>query len=376
MVESDRVDAGGGITAVVISEGQGAVCTQCGQMTEKRHDRRSRMVLDEPLGEHRLTVVVRRRRFRCMGCSLVFTEVDEVSGPRRRLTARLRCKLCAEARGQTVKQVAKYYEVSPTTVRRAIAEFSAKSMPNPNPVPRLGIDEFSVRKGQRYATALHDLDTHRVIDVVVGRKSSDVQGMLERIPDKEAVQVVSMDMSQSFRDAVQLVLPKAAIVADKFHVIARVNEVLWGLCQQLTKDEKRGSLPRKLMRLLLRNRESLTSEELARISPLLKTHRGLRRAWLLKEDFRRWYRDSHSPAEARSEFHAWRREINAQDQPPTFQALNPMFDQWQDAILNYFTWHVTQGPVEGANNRIKTIERQAYGYRNFANLRTHILIAT
>ena len=375
VVESQVVDVGGGIRVVVVREGKWARCVGCGRATAKEHDRRSRLVVDEPLGEHRVTVVVRRRRFRCLHCQRVFTEEDEVGGRRRRLTVRMRRKLCEEARVRPVERVATSYEVSPTTVRRALAEFGAESMPDGNGVTQLAIDEFSVRKGQRYATALHNLVTHRVIDVVSGRKSSDVQTMLERIEGKEAIEVVSMDMSNAFRDAVQLVFPKAAIVADKFHVVARVNEALRQYCRALAKDEPPESPLRTHKRLLLRKRESLTSEELSLLSPLFKTHRGLHRAWLLKEDFRRWYRDTRSPAEAICQFKSWRHEINAQDQLPTFRALNPMLDQWHQEILNYFTWRVTQGPVEGANNRFKTIERQAYGYRSFANLRTHILIA-
>ena len=77
----------------------------------------------------------------------------------------------------------------------------------------LGIDEFSVRKGQRYATGLHDLGHRRVVDVVKGRTHDNVQEALERLPHPDAITVVSMDMAGSFRAAVQEVLPQATIVA-------------------------------------------------------------------------------------------------------------------------------------------------------------------
>lgn len=372
-VEGEEIDPTGGIRAVVVVSTQRAWCVGCGHETAKEHDRRSRLLADLPLGEHRVTLEVRRRRFRCLHCDRVFTEEDEVGGKRRRLSERLRRKLCEEGRMHSVELVARRYQVSPTTVRRAIAEFGAQPIAAQNTPLKLGIDEFSVRKGQRYATALHDLGTHRVIDVVLGRKSRDVQVMIERIRDKEAVRVVSMDMSLAFREAVQLTLPEAAIVADKFHVVARVNEALRECCQDLTRGEPRDRAWRKQTRLLLRRVEKLTPDERDLILPILKAYPLLRRAWLLKEDFRRWYRDTHSPTEAISQYGAWRRELDSQAQLPAFQKLRPMLDQWQEPILNYFTWRVTQGPVEGANNRIKTIERQAYGYRNFENLRTRIL---
>jgi transposase len=60
---------------------------------------------------------------------------------------------------------------------------------------------------------------------------------------------------------------------------------------------------------------------------------------------------------------------------PEMQALDGMFCRWQEEILNYFTFRVTQGGVEGRNNRTKVIERRAYGYRTFTNLRRRLLLA-
>jgi transposase len=86
----------------------------------------------------------------------------------------------------------------------------------------LGIDEFTLRKGHRYDTILCNLDTREVLEVISGRKKEDVVTLLERLSDPDVVKAVSMDMSASFRPAVQTALPNAQIVVNHFHVIQHV----------------------------------------------------------------------------------------------------------------------------------------------------------
>src|SRR6266699_6767091 len=95
------------------------------------------------------------------------------------------------------------------------------------PTPRfLGIDEFARRKGHRYDTLLCDLEARQVLEVSAGRKKDEVASVLERLSNCDGVEAVSMDMSTTFREAVQLCLPRARIVADHFHVIQHVNKAV------------------------------------------------------------------------------------------------------------------------------------------------------
>jgi transposase len=278
---------------------------------------------------------------------------------------------------QPVAHVAAAYGVSPTTVQRAVTEHAATLGVGaaPGALRRLGLDDFSLRRGRRYATGLHDLTTHRLLDVVEGRTSADVQPALERLPRPEQIQVVSIDMARAYRAAVQLVLPAAAVTVDKFHVVKRVQEALAAVWRRLVTGRGRSDPLRQYGRLVLRNREALDSTDWARLTPLLRQYPDLRRAWLLKEDFRRWYRTATATA-ARLELRAWLGMVTDGARLPEFQALRGMFTEWREEILNYFTYRVTQGVVEGNNNRAKVIQRQAYGYRNFRNYRLRLLLAS
>lgn len=355
----------------------GAACPQCGHWTTKRRDCRPRRIRDVPLGERPVTVILHRRRFRCWSCAQLFTEPDAVAGPRRRLTVRLRQTLGRAGCAQPVTTVAAAYEVSPTTVARAVTEYAAPLLAAraTTPVRQLGIDEFSLRRGQRYATGLHDLEQHTVVEVVAGRTAEAAQAALERLADPTAVTVVTMDMAHAYRLAVQTVLPAAAIVVDKFHVVARIQKALRQVWRRLLRGRAREDPLRTTGRLVLRNRETLTAAEWARLAPVLRAHRELHRAWLLKEDFRRWYRDA-TAASARLELRAWRRTAIEADALPEFAALAGMFRDWQEEILAYFTHRLTQAVVEGHNTRAKFFQRQACGYRRLDSLRTRLLVAT
>jgi transposase len=126
-------------------------------------------------------------------------------------------------------------------------------------------------------------------------------------------------------------------------------------------------------RLVLRAREHLTVERWRRLSAVLRRYRPLRNAYLLKEDFRRWYRCC-SPPHARLGLQVWRRTLGELSDLTEFHDLSGMFDRWQEEILNYFSYRTTQGFGEGTNNRAKVFEPRAYGYRNMANLRRHLLL--
>ena len=122
---------------------------------------------------------------------------------------------------------------------------------------------------------------------------------------------------------------------------------------------------------LLKGVERLADRERARLNQLFQLYPEVKRAWLLKEGFRAWYRGRDRNC-AQAELKSLEATI-ASDSLPEFKELVHTLNNWQEEILNYFDYRITNGFVEGKNNRIKTIKRMAYGYRNMANFRLRIL---
>jgi len=351
-------------------------CPRCGRVSTKEHDRRQQWKQDRRLRDKVVFLQLIKRRFRCLGCGKVFTEPDEVFGPRRRSSRRLRRHLGQEALHQTVRTVAQKERVGEGLVRRCVAEEIGRKLEagGVRETPELiGLDEFSVSGRRLYHTAICNLVDKEIMEVVEGQGRQKVQEYLDKLPRPEKVQGVAMDMHESFRQAVQMCLPWAKIVVDKFHLIRHINDALDKVRSRLqggSRRDKRRDLF-KSRYTLLKGAERLSDGERARVSRLFPIYPELREAWILKESFRGWYKAlDRSQAEETLGLLA---EKIANSALPEFKELLRTLTNWREEILNYFDYRITNGFVEGKNNRIKTIKRMAYGYRNMANFRLRIL---
>jgi len=274
-----------------------------------------------------------------------------------------------------VRQVAKREGVGETLVRGCVTEEARRLLGaevSPPPAAVLGLDEFSIRKGRVYDTAIVDLERRAVIGVVSGHRQEEVAAFFTALPNADRARVVVMDMHEPYRQAVALCLPQARVVVDKFHVLSHVHRALDRVRTGVEpRQGKRGELYRARY-LLLTARERLTSPQRTRLMGLLGRYPQLHRAWLLKEWFREWY---HGSSRVAAEVALTQWEASVRDQGPApFKALCPMLRLWREEILNYFDYPYTNGFLEGKNNRIKVIKRTAYGYRNPQNFRERIML--
>jgi len=246
----------------------------------------------------------------------------------------------------------------------------------PLPTPRyLGIDEFARRKGHCYDTILCDLEGRHALEVSAGRTKEQVSHLLERLTDCDAVEAVSMDMSTTFREAVQLCLPRARIVADHFHVIQHVGKALGKVIGRWANKEQSKQALAGQRHLFLRNQEDLSAEEEQSRATLATAFPEIATAWQLKEALRTWYATA-SAATAAAGLQAWIATVKGYGPPELRKALSA-FRNWRQEILAFFDFlptRLSNGFVEGKNNRTKALMRQGYGYRNRGHLRLRILL--
>ena len=238
-----------------------------------------------------------KRRFRCPFCGRVFTEPDEVFGPRRRSSYRFREYLGQEALHQTVRRTAEKERVGDGCVAEAVGRILEARGEEETP-EFIGLDEFSVRRRHLYHTAICNLVEGEVMEVVEGRGQRKVEEYLDKLPQLERVSGVAMDMHEPFRQAVQMCLPQAKVVVDKFHLIRHINGALDKVRSRL-QGESRRSKRRDLFKnryTLLKGAERLTDWEKERLEQLFYRYPELRRAWMLKESFRAWYRETDTGA--------------------------------------------------------------------------------
>lgn len=343
---------------------QEAFCPRCEQPTWRVHQRRRQRKRDAQLWGKQVWIVVWKRRFRCRPCRYVFTEDDPACGRRKRTTRRLRGEVALQAQEATVKAVARWHGVSEGLVQRSWLEaYTAVAQPA-KPHVLLGLDGFCVRRPGVMWTGLWDLQTRKAVAVMKGERSADVQRLLERHASRDTVKAVAIDLSEAERQAVHMALPQSLIVADKFHVVALVHRSL---------QEVRGGrrLPGNDAWLMHRNVERLRPEEGERLAKLLLSDARLATAWRLKESLRAVYR-KRTREDAQAAVSAWLDEASASGLKP-FQRTATTLGKWQQEVLNYWNYPITNAMVEGKHNRVKVLKRRGYGYRNDRTFSLRIL---
>ena len=343
---------------------QDADCPRCGRPTWQVHQWHLQRKRDAKLWKKVVWLALWKRRFRCRHCRKVFTEPDPACGARRRTTRRLRETVAGWANEATVRAVARVEGVSEGLVERSWVEKHSVIAPPTSPHVFLGLDGFCVRKPGRMWTGMWDLETKDSVAFVPGERQIDVQKMLERYAPRETVRAVAIDLSEANRQAVELVLPDALVVADKFHVLALAGR---SLREVHGEKRQRGSVAW----LLQRGVERLTTDERGRILQALTADPSLARAWGLKEGLRAVYKKQRSE-EAAAALENWIREAQASGLRP-FQRTAATLKKWRDEVLNYWRYPITNALVEGKHNRIKTLKRRAYGYRNDRSFLLRIL---
>jgi transposase len=278
----------------------------------RKHESTFQRKKDRKLRDKIVVLTLEKRRFRCLSCDKVFTEPDEVFGPRRRSTGRLRKYLGERARHQAVSRVAEEEGVSESLVRRCFTEEAASQLGVDEGKPKasrvIGLDEFSLKK-RMFDTTISDLEERKLLGIVEGCGKANLERYFTALPDPEVVEVVVMDMHEPFRQAVQMCL-SANIVADKFHVIVHINQALDRVRTRLQSEEIRGKrwLLFHSRYLLLRKAESLSHEEQSKLARLFSLYPELAIAWNLKESLREWYKSS-SRAEAETSLCHWEESV-------------------------------------------------------------------
>jgi transposase len=381
-IVSQSQQADGSLEVHVIAIKDCDTCPTCQSVSGKIHDTRKSIKRDSRLRSYQVRLVLYKRRFHCPTCRRTFTESETMCGRYKRTTKRFREALAQQASTRPIASIAEHEQVGPRFVQDCLVRQGEEQLAQmgrtlneaaPLPTPRLlGIDEFARRKGHRYDTILCDLVSRTVLEVSEGRTLEDVQKLLERLSEPDQVEAVSMDMSASFRPAVQQTLPQAVIVVDHFHVIQHVMKAFRKIVSSWAHKKEGVILLHRKQHLFLRAKEDLTKEqaqERARIGTQLPQ---LEKAWQLKEALRTWYADA-TVETAAADLDQWILQVQESGFTHLQKALSA-FVKWRKEILAFFQFRISNGFVEGKNNRTKALMRQGYGYRNRQHLRLRILL--
>jgi transposase len=285
-------------------------------------------------------------------------------------------------RATTIREVAEELHLD----WHAVKELEKQSMREQlrragSPAPRvIGIDEISSGKGHQYRIVVSDLVRGRAI-WFGGRDRSEesMDEFFARLgPEKSGkIRLAVMDMWKAFCNSTLKAgnAPQAAILYDKFHILKHLGEAMDKVRQReyarLSGKDRRFIKGQRYTLLL--HWENLNAKGRESLKLLFKANRRLNKAYLLKESFDQLW-DSGSPGWARRFFDQWRDALRWQRLEP-FQRFARMVEAHWDGIEAYCRAEnqVPLGFVEGINNKIRAIQRRAYGFRDEEYLRLKIL---
>lgn len=378
-------EIGGCVHVLVELERAEAPCPGCGTFSDRVKQRPVVRLADAPAGGRRVQVWWRKRRFRCAEgfCARgTFTQqAPEQVAVRGRLTQRLRAVIAAAVRRRSVAEVAAEHGVSWRTAWRAAKErIEAALAAAPRPVVvRLGVDETTFRRPQRFATGFVDLDTGKLVDLVEGRSKRLVADWLAGLAPavRDGIGEVALDPYAGYNAAVRDG-SRARITIDKFHAVRLANQVVTDVrCrrqQQLTGHRGRKHDPLyQVRRDLLRAGERLSERARARLAGAFAADDELEVecAWVAKEAFRHLY-TAPDRRVAHRRLVAWYQLVADYDVPELTRFATTIA-QWEQQFLNYFDSRATNAASEGRNLIIKQVKRSGFGFRRFDNYRLRVL---
>lgn len=321
------------------------------------------------------------RRVLCRRCQAVKRETLAWLASSKRFTERFEQAIGRQCREMSVARVAEMNRLSWDQVRRIekgyMRNLLAKHPPSEN-LRAIGVDEVSIRKGHSYAIVVADLDQRRPIWIGgEGRKEKDMDLFFKEIgPDaSKGITLAVMDMWRPFRKSTGNHAPNARIVFDKFHVLRHLSDALDKVRRSEYKrvNEKERRFIKGQRYTLLSSRANLDLEGRRALKLLLKANNRLHKAYLLKESFGQLWSYSN-PTWARKFFESWKSQLRWSRLKP-FHKFAAMIERHWDGIVSYChpDHKVSLGFMEGLNNKIRVIQRRAYGIRDKEYLRLKVL---
>ncbi len=345
-------------------------CPLCGSEEVTAHGGVTRLFRTVPIGAKPTQVLFKIPRVECHHCGCTRQVRVPFADEQKRYThafARYALELSAH---MTIQDVAHHLGVSWDTIKDIQQQDLQRHFGKPRlrKLRQIAIDEIAVGKGHRYLTVVLDLVSGAVVFVGDGKGADALEPFWKRLRASRAkIKAVATDMSLAYILAVRDHLPRAVHVFDHFHVLKLFNEKLSDFRRDLYREATEGlhkAVLKGIRWLLLKNPENLDPgrNEHQRLAEALRLNAPLATVYYMKEDLRQIWEQDNKRA-ARLVLQDWIDRARASG-IKRLQKFAETLARYRWGILAYYDFPISTGPLEGTNNKIKTMQRQAYGFRD------------
>jgi transposase len=357
-------------------------CAKCQSKNVRILEWKERSWKTIPVGNRPVFLVMRCPKVECQSCfarSWIRVAFAEQHKRHTRAFEKFVCELLSFA---TVQDIARMLDVSWHTIneiqkRRLQKHFGKITNARLRKLRHLGIDEIYLGKKHRFVTLVLDMDTREVVFVAKGKGSASVAPFFKRLRRiKAKIKAVASDLSRAYIKAVTEFLGhKVKLILDRFHIVKLLNDKLTKLRRELY-NEATDKLQKQVLKgsryLLLKNPENLEDmkDERDRLDQALWLNESLNKAYYLKEELRQLW--SQSGKRSAGKFlSSWCTRAESTG-IRVLQQMSKTLRGYRTAVLNWYDHPLSNGPLEGINNKIKLMQRKAYGYRDIEMLKLRI----
>lgn len=343
-------------------------CSRCRRPCPKTHGRTSsRRWRDLSMRDRSLELVYRPFRVVCIRCKRVKVEKVPWAEPWSRVTVSLAMAVALLARKLNWLEVARHFRIDWKTVAQIVERVVAEGLKRRawKPLHVIGVDEVSRKRGHRYLTLVYDLERHQLIWIGEDRKKETLDSFFRWLNPRRcrSIQSVCCDMWAPYAKSVGEYLPNATLVFDRFHLVRHlldaVDEVRRQEIRRLSGSDRQ--VVKGTRFVLLKNPWNLTDAQRDSLFNLTRLNLRLVRAYLLKETFQLFWH-------YKRRFYAERFLLNWLWKA-THSRLKPMKQFAQlvrshmEGILAWTTLRISNGALEGLNNKVKLVSHRAFGFR-------------
>jgi transposase len=354
------------------------ICPSCLKKCKKVTSVTTRRVRDMSILGKEVYLNLESRQFHCLDCSRYFQEQFSFVNPSKTQTIRLENYLYSCLKASSFKQVSVRENVLWDVLQDLFDRYSAVEIQtNLDYFPtRIGIDEFAYRKGKKaYAVVIVDLDKSCVWEVLEDRSKERLKAYF--LSKGEAfcagVEVVRCDMWEGFSTTAKEIFPNASVVIDRFHFFNHCHQVLDTLRKELRKSDPENASFKAIKWLLYKSWADLNTEQRSTLLKAFRQSPTLKQCYFLKVELQNIFNADIDKNKAEVYVSQWVEQAK-QVKHKAMDKFLTTFQTWKNDILNFFTYRISNGIVEGINNAIKTLKRLAYGFRNFEHFRNRILV--
>jgi transposase len=354
-------------------------CPACGADDVLKRGRVLRCFRAVPIGSKPTSLMLAVQRLGCRRCGLVRQMHLGFADPQRSYTRAFERHALELSRRMTIKDVARQLRIGWDVIKDIQLRDLQRRFARPRlqEVCLIAIDEIAVAKGHRYLTVVLDLATGAVVFVGDGKGADALGPFWRRLRRSRAtVRAVAIDMSAAYIRAVTSHLPQAVLIFDHFHIVKLLNEKLSELRRELHR-QANTSQEKKVLKgtrwLLLKNPDNLDpqKDERQRLEEALHLNKPLAAAYYLKEDLRQFWQQENKTTATRF-LNDWLARARASE-IRILDRFAATLERHRRGILAYYNYPISTGPLEGINNKIKTLKRQAYGFRDMNFFKLKIL---